>query len=191
MVTREREGHWHAFVSCSSTPSEYRSLRAYLSILYCEPRMRISIQGRRVLTKKLSYTLYKPRQYQFKSTRFKNRSEEELKKYEQDLETLQERIREVDSQVHHLQQSISVPATMEERTKLRKVQMNAMNLKDMYKRLQNELTSKKNDMHQTRTLNFIFGLNIHNRLADGVFVYNAGRLIKMYEKLGQSNKKSL
>ena len=153
--------------------------------------MRISIQGRRVLTKRLPYALYKPRQYPFKSTRFKSRTEEEIKKCEQDLDVLEERIREVDSQIQHLQQSQDVASSIEERTKLRKVQINAMDLKDLSKRLRSELMGKKNDANRTRTFNFIFGLNITNRLADGVFVYNAGRLIKMYEKLGSSNKKAL
>lgn len=153
--------------------------------------MRISIQGQRVLTKRLPYTLYKPRQYPFKSTRFKSRTEEEIKKCEQDLEVLEERIREVDSQVHHLQQSLNVTSSIEERTKLRKVQINAMDMKDLSKRLRSELIGKKNDINRTRTFNFIFGLNITNRLADGIFVYNAGRLIKMYEKLGSSSKKAL
>jgi hypothetical protein len=153
--------------------------------------MRIIIQERRVLTKKLPYTLYKPRQYQFKSTRFKTRSEDELKKYEQELELLEERIREADSQVYYLQQSMGVTISIEERTKLRKVQINAMELKDIANRLRNELIRKKTEMNTTKTLNFIFGLNIQNRFADGVFLYNCGRLIKMYEKIGQSNKKTL
>lgn len=144
-----------------------------------------------MITKKLPYMLYKPRQYQFKSTRFKTRSEEEIKKCEKELELLEERIREADSQVYHLQQSIGVTVSIEERTKLRKVQINAMELKDIANRLRNELIRKKTEINTTKTLNFIFGLNIQNRFADGVFVYNCGRLIKMYEKIGQTNKKTL
>jgi len=174
-----------------STPSEYRSLRAYVSILYYEPRMRITIQRRRVITKKLPHTLYKPRQYQFKSTRFKTRSEQDIKKSEKELESLEERIREADSQVHHLQKSIGVTASIEERTRLRKSQIAAAELKDIATRLRNGLARKKSEMSTTKTLTFIFGLNIQNRAADGVFVYNCGRLIKMYEKIGQPNKKTV
>ena len=174
-----------------STPSEYRSLRAYVSILYYEPRMRMTIQRRRVITKRLPLTLYKPRQYQFKSTRFKTRSEQELKKCEQELQSLEERKREADSQVHHLQQTISVNASIDERARLRKLQINAAELKDIATRLRNGLTRKKSEMNTTKTLTFIFGLNIQNRAADGVFVYNRGRLIKMYEKIGQQNKKTM
>ncbi len=172
-------------------PLEYRSLRAYVSILYYEPRMRITIQRRRVITKKLSQTLYKPRQYQFKSSRFKTRSEQEIKKCEKELESLEERKREADSQVHHLQQTIGVTTSIEERTRLRKLQINAAELKDIATRIRNGLTRKKSEMNTTKTLTFIFGLNIQNRAADGVFVYNCGRLIKMYEKIGQPNKKTV
>ncbi|CAF0901117.1 unnamed protein product [Adineta ricciae] len=174
-----------------NTPSEYRSLRAYTSILYYEPRMRITIQRRRVITKRLTYTLYKPRQYQFKSTRFKTRSEQELKKCERELESLEERKREADSQVHHFQQTIGATTSVEERARLRKLLVTAAELKDMTTRLRNGLTRKKSEMKTTKTLTFIFGLNIHNRGADGVFVYNCGRLIKMYEKIGQPNKKTV
>ncbi|CAF2898980.1 unnamed protein product [Rotaria sp. Silwood2] len=174
-----------------SIPLEYRSLRAYVSILYYEPRMRIGIQRRRVITKKLPHTLYKPRQYQFKSTRFKTRSEQEIKKCEKELESLEERKREADSQVHHIQQTIGVTTSIEERSRLRKLQVTAAELKDMTVRLRNGLSRKKSEMNTTKTLTFIFGLNIQNRASDGVFVYNCGRLIKMYEKLGQPNKKTV
>lgn len=175
----------------SSTPLEYRSLRAYVSILYYEPRMRITIQRRRVITKKLPHTLYKPRQYQFKSARFKTRSEQEIKKCEQELESLEERRREADSQVHHYQQTTGVTSSVEERARLRKLQVTAAELKDMTTRLRNGLARKKAEMNTVKTLTFIFGLNIQNRAADGVFVYNCGRLIKMYEKIGQPNKKTV
>jgi predicted nucleic acid-binding Zn-ribbon protein len=153
--------------------------------------MRVTIQGRRVITKKLPHTLYKPRQYQFKSTRFKTRSEQEIKQYEKELESLEERIREADSQVHDVQQKVGVTISIDERMKLRKLQINSAELKDIANRLRNGLARKKTELNTTKTLTFIFGLNIQNRAADGVFVYNCGRLIKMYEKIGQPNKKTL
>jgi len=153
--------------------------------------MRITIQQRRVITKKLPYTLYKPRQYQFKSTRFKTRSEQEIKKCEKELESLEERIREADSQVHDVQQKFGITISIDERIKLRKLQINSIELKDIANRLRNNLVKRKIEMNTTKTLTFIFGLNIQNRLADGVFIYNCGRLIKMYEKIGQPNKKTL
>lgn len=179
------------FALMFSTPAEYRSLRAYVSILYYDPRMHITIQQRRVVTKKLPLTLYKPRQYQFKSTRFKTRSEQEIKQCEKDLAALDERIREADSQVHDAQQRIGVSTSVDDRSRLRKLQIHAAELKDVANRLRNGLTRKKSELNTTKTLTFIFGLNMSNRAADGVFVYNCGRLIRMYEKIGQQNKKTL
>jgi len=153
--------------------------------------MRITIQQQRVITKKLPHRLYKPRQYQFKSTRFKTRSEQEIKKCEKELESLEERIREADSQVHDVQQKFGITISIDERIKLRKLQINSIELKDIANRLRNNLVKRKIEMNTTKTLTFIFGLNIQNRLADGVFIYNCGRLIKMYEKIGQPNKKTL
>ena len=174
-----------------STPLEYRSLRAYVSILYYEPRMRITIQNQRVLTKKLAYTLSKPRQYQFKSTRFKTYSEQEIQIYEQKFQTLTERIREIDSQIYDIQQKFTITTSIDERIRLRKLQINSIELKNLLNCLQNEILRKKTYINSPKILTFIFGLNIHNRLADGIFIYNCGRLIKMYEKLGQTNKKIL
>ncbi|CAF5168150.1 unnamed protein product, partial [Rotaria magnacalcarata] len=79
----------------------------------------------------------------------------------------------------------------DERMQLRKLQINATDLKDLANRLCNGLVKKRMEMNTTKTLAFIFGLNIQNRSSDGVFVYHCGRLIKMYEKVGQANKKIL
>ena len=59
---------------------ERRSFRAYTSILYVDPRMRIYIQNKKVQTKRLSNILFKPRMYKYSSNRFKSRSEQESKK---------------------------------------------------------------------------------------------------------------
>jgi Morc6 ribosomal protein S5 domain 2-like len=63
---------------------ERKSFRAYASILYVEPRMRVYIQGRKVRTKRLINTLYKPRLYKYNSARFKTRSEAEAKRADED-----------------------------------------------------------------------------------------------------------
>lgn len=63
---------------------ERKSFRAYASILYVDPRMRIYIQGKKVRTKRLTSALYKARVYKYSSGRFKTRSENEAKKAEED-----------------------------------------------------------------------------------------------------------
>ncbi len=67
------------FLCCRLMP-ERRSFRAYTSVLYVDPRMRIYIQGKKVTTKRLIHCLYKPRMYKYSSARFKTRSENEAKK---------------------------------------------------------------------------------------------------------------
>ena len=59
---------------------ERRSFRAYASVLYVDPRMRIFIQGKKVRTKRMASCLFKPRVYRYSSSRFKARSENEAKK---------------------------------------------------------------------------------------------------------------
>ena len=63
---------------------ERKSFRAYASILYVDPRMRVYIQGKKVRTKRLANSLYKPRVYKYSSGRFKTRSENEAKKAQEE-----------------------------------------------------------------------------------------------------------
>jgi len=39
-------------------------------------------------------------------------------------------------------------------------------------------------LRDPKSLTFVFGINIENRLQDGMFIYNCSRLIKMYQKVG-------
>ena len=76
---------------------ELRSFRAYASVLYVEPRMRIYIQGKKVHTKRLTSCLYKPRFYQYSSNRFRNRAEAEAKKAQQEALSADNKARESES----------------------------------------------------------------------------------------------
>ncbi|CAF1131939.1 unnamed protein product [Didymodactylos carnosus] len=172
-------------------PAERRSLRAYVSILYYEPRMKVYIQDKKVITKKLACSLYKPRMYKFMSNRFKKRSEEEAKKAQEDCLAIEDRAREAESKALDLAQRIGNSSDSSDRLTLRKAQMAASQLKntlDIKKRL---LERKQREIKDPKVLNYIFGLNVQERSADGVFVYNCGRLIKMYERVGILNSKAL
>lgn len=65
-------------------PLERRSLRAYVSILYVDPRMKVYIQGKKVQTKRLISCLYRPRMYNYASRTFKSRAEQETNKAKED-----------------------------------------------------------------------------------------------------------
>lgn len=66
-------------------PLEKRSLRAYVSILYSDPRMKVYLQGRKVQTKRLLATLHSARKYNFASKTFRTRAEADLAKAKNDV----------------------------------------------------------------------------------------------------------
>lgn len=76
---------------------ERKSFRAYASILYVDPRMRIYIQGKKVRTKKLSSFLYKPKLYKYSSNRFRTRSENEAKKSQDEAKSAEHKAKEAES----------------------------------------------------------------------------------------------
>ena len=76
---------------------ERKSFRAYASILYMEPRMRIYIQGKKVHTKRLASCLYKPRLYKYSSNRFKTRTESEAKRAQDEALAADNKAREAES----------------------------------------------------------------------------------------------
>ena len=76
---------------------ERKSFRAYTAILYVEPRMRIYIQGKKVRTKRLANCLYKPRIYKYVSNRFRNRSEQEVRKGQDEAKAAENRALEAQS----------------------------------------------------------------------------------------------
>ena len=56
---------------------EHGSFRAYVSLLYSDPRMKIFIQSTKVETRMLKYSLYKPITYTYTSSKFRNKSTNE------------------------------------------------------------------------------------------------------------------
>lgn len=46
----------------------------------------------------------------------------------------------------------------------------------------------KQNFNEPKSLEFIFGVNVHNRSADGLFIYNCHRLILMHEHTKQQTK---
>ncbi|KAK2166514.1 hypothetical protein LSH36_38g03000 [Paralvinella palmiformis] len=163
---------------------ERKSFRAYASILYVDPRMRIYIQGKKVRTKRLANCLYKPRHYKYSSSRFKNRSENEAMKAKEESKMADNRAKEAESKARNLETKLGDGATKEQRTELRKVQTLAFELRKEAQIKKQIADRKIKSLREPKTLNFIFGININDRNQDGMFVYNCSRLIKMYQKVG-------
>ncbi|XP_064652426.1 ATPase MORC2-like isoform X2 [Lineus longissimus] len=165
---------------------ERRSFRAYTSILYADPRMKIYIQGRKVRTKRLASCLYRPKMYKYSSNRFRARSELEVKKSIDDAKIAEMRAKEADSKAKGYQNK-HANLTKDQRAELRKLQTAANDLKKEAQ-LKKQISDRKSKaLKDPKTLSFIFGISLENRCQDGVFVYNCSRLIRMYQKVGPQN----
>ncbi|XP_072164060.1 ATPase MORC2-like [Diadema setosum] len=163
---------------------ERHSFRAYTTILYAEPKMKIYIQGNKVRTKKLTYVMYKPRLYKYSSNRFKKRSEMEAARAVEAAKYANENAREAVSKVKELEMKFKNINTKDSRAKIRQAQAKAQDLKDEAAIKQEVADNKQKAMKEPKTLDFIFGVNIENRRQQGMFIYNCKRLVKMYEKVG-------
>ncbi|XP_039267073.2 ATPase MORC2A-like [Styela clava] len=162
------------------------SFKAYVSILYLDPRMKVYIQGKKVRTKRLANCLYKPKSYKYSSTRFKKRSEDEVRKAENEFKLAEERWREAESDSKDKEKKVSIKANPKkaELAELRNKQEKSRLLKNEVNQLRDDWTKKKASLKEPKTLDFIFGFNITNRKYYGMFIYNCNRLIRMYERVG-------
>ncbi|XP_063105423.1 ATPase MORC2-like [Cavia porcellus] len=166
------------------TKPERWSFRAYTSVLYIDPRMRIFIHGHKVQTKRLACCLYKPRMYKYTSNRFKTRAKQEVEKAEHVAWIAQEKAWEAESKARTLEVRIGGNLTRESKMMLRQVQNTAINLRREANIKKRVKEAKEQALKEPKELNFVFGVNIEHRELDGMFIYNCSRLIKMYEKVG-------
>ncbi|XP_059778161.1 MORC family CW-type zinc finger protein 1 isoform X2 [Balaenoptera ricei] len=154
------------------------SFRAYTSVLYFDPWMRIFIQAKRVKTKYLCYCLYRPRKYLYVASSFKGTFKNEVKKAEEAVKIAELILKEAQIKGNHSDRtSLSSPA----KDVLQKA------LEDV-KAKQKILQEKRRELKKARTLTLFFGVNIENRSQAGMFIYSNNRLIKMHEKVGPQLK---
>ncbi|RNA40245.1 MORC family CW-type zinc finger 2-like [Brachionus plicatilis] len=167
---------------------EHQSFRAYLSILYSNPRMKIYIQNKKVLTKLLERELYMTRMLKFSSSKFKNRAKQEKDAAEMELTKAKNDLREAVSALAdyvNRNEKSQPPDYYIVRTKLRRNKENAE--KDVAQK-EKLLEKRIREVKEPKELKFIFGINIHNRDADGLFIYNSSRLIIMFEHTKNQRK---
>ena len=188
----------------SSLVLERRSLRAYSSIMYLEPVMKIYIQGVKVQTRRLANCLYKPKQFKFTSSRFKSRAENDAREAREQAKLQEEKAREAESKYRDLLKRLGSSVNREARAKLNLAKNDAEDHRSeaIYK---TKLADQKDKLAERfvlhcferyllgqcfrmlkdpKILHLIFGFNIENRSCDGMFMYNCGRLIKMYDRTG-------
>ncbi|XP_055424094.1 MORC family CW-type zinc finger protein 1 isoform X3 [Bubalus kerabau] len=154
------------------------SFRAYTSVLYFDPWMRIFIQAKRVRTKYLCYCLYRPRKYLYVTSSFKGAFKSEVKKAEEAVKRAELILKEAQIQVNY-----------SDRTSLSSSAKDVLQkaLEDV-KAKQKILQEKQRELKKARTLTLFFGVNIENRSQAGMFIYSSNRLIKMHEKVGPQLK---
>ncbi|CAM4423092.1 unnamed protein product [Lepidochelys olivacea] len=150
------------------------SLRAYTAVLYFDPHMRIFIQAEKVETKCLPYCFYRPRMYPYVTSSFKGTAVEEIKKAEVDVKIAEQAVEEAKCQLKHLEGSL-----LHEVSKLA-----LQDALENAKRKREKLREKQRELRRPKKLYLMFGINIENRSHDGMFIYNNGRLVRMYEKVG-------
>ncbi|XP_038055650.1 ATPase MORC2-like isoform X2 [Patiria miniata] len=163
---------------------ERQSFRAYTSILYGEPKMKIYIQGHKVHTRRLAYTLYKPKLYKYTSTRFKTRSELKTSEAVHQAKVANEKAREAESKARDLEKKHGQGGPKDKRAMTRQAQTEAFELRQRANIMKKISEKQQKSLKEPKTINFHFGINLSNRRYDGVFIYNCGRLIKMYERVG-------
>ena len=86
-----------------SLMAEKRSFRAYVAVLYMDPRMKVYIQGKKVRTRKLASLLYKPKLYKYTSSRFKSRAEHDAKKSLEEAKSAELRAKEAQSKAKDIE----------------------------------------------------------------------------------------
>ncbi|XP_077627937.1 MORC family CW-type zinc finger protein 1 [Crocuta crocuta] len=153
------------------------SFRAYTSVLYFEPQMRIFIQAKRVKTKHLCYCLYRPRKYLYVTSSFKGAFKNEVKK-------AQEAVKFAERVLKEAQITVNQP----DRTSLSSAKDVLQKALEDVEAKRKILKVKQRELKKARTLCLFFGVNIENRSQAGMFIYSNNRLIKMHEKVGPQLK---
>ncbi|KAL7062046.1 hypothetical protein AAHC03_0620 [Spirometra sp. Aus1] len=172
-------------------PPEKRSLRAYVSILYADPRMKVYIQGRKVQTKRLLDILYAARRYNFASKTFRMRAERDLAKAKNDVKIAELRARESESKAKDCELRYEGSKDPEHLKLVRRLNNAAAELRNLVTLRQNTVARKQKALKEPKTLTFYFGMNVVNRACDGMFIYNCSRLIKMYQRIGPQQDSSM
>ncbi|XP_054536841.1 MORC family CW-type zinc finger protein 1 isoform X4 [Pan troglodytes] len=153
------------------------SFRAYTSVLYFNPWMRIFIQAKRVKTKHLCYCLYRPRKYLYVTSSFKGAFKDEVKKAEEAVKIAESILKEAQIKVNQCDRTSLSPAKDVLQRALEDVEAKQKNLKE-----------KQRELKTARTLSLFYGVNVENQSQAGMFIYSNNRLIKMHEKVGSQLK---
>ncbi|CAJ0600033.1 unnamed protein product [Cylicocyclus nassatus] len=172
---------------------ERNSLRAYLSVLYLNPRMKIYLRKKKVLTTRIMSTLLYPYRYSYAAKNLKTCALKEYERCEQKVREVKEMLRMSASalgefEAKHRGQNIHTNKTLRMEQRLLAKARSDMEAKkeQAEKRAAQALKAKNNPA----PLSFYYGINIHHRNRYGCMLYNNGRLIEMYVKVAVQKEKN-
>ncbi|KAL6728709.1 hypothetical protein Aduo_010452 [Ancylostoma duodenale] len=172
---------------------ERNSLRAYLSVLYLNPRMKVYLRGKKVLTTRILNSLLYPYKYSYAAKNLKTCAMKEYERCEQKVREVNEMLRMSASalgefEARHRGQNIHTNKTLRMEQRLLAKARSDMEAKkeQAEKRAALALKAKNNPA----PLTFYFGINIHHRNRYGCMLYNNGRLIEMYVKAAVQKEKN-
>lgn len=170
---------------------ERNSLRAYLAVLYMNPRMRVFLRGDKVYTKRLLSTLFRPRVYHYQAKNLKSCAEREYENCRKKIIELTDKLAQCKSERATF--AANHPRFMVEsalRIQHRMLEKAIVTVEEMLKAAEERAKKLHKAKSNPNPLLFYFGLNVQYRNRYGCMVYNNGRLIRMYEKLPNQKERN-
>lgn len=169
---------------------EHNSFRSYVSILYTNPKMKIFIQNKKVQTKILHRTLFCPMRYKYQSNKFKARDEQNKRNADAALKLAENELRDKSSIYNEFKQKYN-RKSQADNIELTAKKRDREDAQSAVQECRLKLDRINKSLNEPKSLDFIFGVNVHNRAADGLFLYNCHRLILMHEHTKQQSKGTL
>ncbi|MFH4974976.1 hypothetical protein AB6A40_001685 [Gnathostoma spinigerum] len=170
---------------------EHNSLRAYLAVLYSNPRMRVILRGEKVDTTRILSTLDKTRKYRYMATNMKACAEKELQSCEKKVVEMRDCLRQRKSEIASYKVQYEMSMTNSDvRVRYRILAKAVEDTAQMLKEAEERLKALQKTKGRPNPLTIYFGLNIHHRDRYGCLIYNNGRLIRIYDKVSHQKDRN-
>ncbi|CAD5114495.1 DgyrCDS3619 [Dimorphilus gyrociliatus] len=122
--------------------------------------------------------------------RFRVKALKDLESAQNDLKCIENLLREINSKISDLNKKTD-KSLKELNVEINKEKLRASQVADEAKEKRIICQNLEKAVRQTKVISFIYGMKIENRYQDGIFIYNCGRLIKMYQKYRPQSELSL
>ncbi|CAB3402600.1 unnamed protein product [Caenorhabditis bovis] len=169
---------------------EYNSLRAYLSVLYLNPRMKIYLRKKKITATRITSLLIMKYRYQYLAKNLKACATKEYEACKMAVKDAKERLSIAKSDYGTFTNTDPKLASKNDRLMQR---VHSQAVEDAQKALkaaeEREVQAKK-AISNPQPLSIVFGINIHHRNRYGCMFYNNGRLILAYQKGSAQKEKN-